>query len=83
MVFILGECEAKFSYMACDRCTESVHRELYELHLMEDYCRELTTGAARCPLCHDNVNLPLDGGWKLHLVSSSGCPGTARRRAKV
>ncbi|XP_055901824.1 centrosomal protein of 104 kDa isoform X2 [Eupeodes corollae] len=76
------ECEAKNSYINCDRCTESVHKQLYELHQMEDYCRELKTGAARCPLCHDDVHLPLDGGWKLHLLSSSGCPGNARRRTK-
>lgn len=76
------ECEARNSYITCDRCTESVHKQLYELHQMEDYCRELKTGAARCPLCHDDVHLPLDGGWKLHLLSSSGCPGNARRRTK-
>ncbi|XP_046812620.1 uncharacterized protein LOC124421443 [Lucilia cuprina] len=66
----------------CERCTESVHKQLYDLHQMEDYCRELKTGAARCPLCHDDVHLPLDGGWKLHLLSASGCPGNSRRRAK-
>ncbi|XP_018794859.1 PREDICTED: centrosomal protein of 104 kDa isoform X1 [Bactrocera latifrons] len=76
------ECEAKDSYVMCDRCTESVHKQLYDLHQMEDYCRELKTGAARCPLCHDDVHLPLDGGWKLHLLSSTGCPGNTRRRAK-
>ncbi|XP_053957990.1 centrosomal protein of 104 kDa [Anastrepha ludens] len=76
------ECEAKDSYVMCERCTESVHKQLYDLHQMEDYCRELKTGAARCPLCHDDVHLPLDGGWKLHLLSSTGCPGNTRRRAK-
>ncbi|XP_012160566.1 centrosomal protein of 104 kDa isoform X2 [Ceratitis capitata] len=76
------ECEAKDSYVMCERCTESVHKQLYDLHQMEDYCRELKTGAARCPLCHDDVHLPLDGGWKLHLLSSIGCPGNTRRRAK-
>ncbi|XP_037819990.1 centrosomal protein of 104 kDa isoform X1 [Lucilia sericata] len=76
------ECEAKDNYIMCERCTESVHKQLYDLHQMEDYCRELKTGAARCPLCHDDVHLPLDGGWKLHLLSASGCPGNSRRRAK-
>ncbi|XP_067620255.1 centrosomal protein of 104 kDa isoform X2 [Eurosta solidaginis] len=76
------ECDAKDSYIMCERCTESVHKQLYDLHQMEDYCRELKTGAARCPLCHDDVHLPLDGGWKLHLLSSTGCPGNTRRRAK-
>lgn len=41
---------------------------------------ELTTGAARCPLCHEDVNLPLDGGWKRHLLSKSGCPGNISRK---
>ncbi|CAD7086006.1 unnamed protein product [Hermetia illucens] len=80
---LTNECEAKANYISCERCTESVHKGLYELHLMEDYCREIRTGAARCPLCHDDVHLPLDGGWKLHLLSISGCPGNARRRSKI
>lgn len=33
------ECEAKDSYVMCERCTESVHKQLYDLHQMEDYCR--------------------------------------------
>ncbi|KAM8714963.1 hypothetical protein ACLKA7_002071 [Drosophila subpalustris] len=74
------ECDAKDSYVVCTRCTESVHKQLYELHQMEDFCRELETGAARCPLCHDDVNLPLDGGWKLHLLNAGGCPGNIRKR---
>ncbi|XP_060647977.1 centrosomal protein of 104 kDa isoform X1 [Drosophila nasuta] len=74
------ECDAKDNYVVCTRCTESVHKQLYELHQMEDFCRELKTGAARCPLCHDDVNLPLDGGWKLHLLSAGGCPGNIRKR---
>ncbi|XP_034667177.1 centrosomal protein of 104 kDa isoform X2 [Drosophila subobscura] len=74
------ECDAKESYVVCARCTESVHKQLYELHQMEDYCRELKTGAARCPLCHDDVHLPLDGGWKLHLLSAAGCPGNIRKK---
>ncbi|XP_058452384.1 centrosomal protein of 104 kDa isoform X2 [Malaya genurostris] len=80
---LINECEAKTSYVTCERCTESVHKDLYEYHMMEDFCRELTTGAARCPLCHDDVLLPLDGGWKRHLLSRSGCLGNSRRRAKV
>ncbi|KAH8283064.1 hypothetical protein KR054_011978 [Drosophila jambulina] len=74
------ECDAKESYVVCTRCTESVHKQLYELHQMEDYCRELKTGAARCPLCHDDVHLPQDGGWKLHLLSAGGCPGNIRKK---
>ncbi|KAH8412862.1 hypothetical protein KR009_006346 [Drosophila setifemur] len=74
------ECDAKESYVVCARCTESVHKQLYELHQMEDYCRELKTGAARCPLCHDDVHLPQDGGWKLHLLNSAGCPGNTRKK---
>uniref|UniRef100_A0AAG5DUW0 TOG domain-containing protein n=1 Tax=Anopheles atroparvus TaxID=41427 RepID=A0AAG5DUW0_ANOAO len=77
---LIHECEAKTSYLSCERCTESVHKDLYEYHLMEDFCRELTTGAARCPLCHDDVLLPLDGGWKRHLLSRAGCLGNIRRR---
>ncbi|XP_021702895.1 centrosomal protein of 104 kDa isoform X1 [Aedes aegypti] len=80
---LINECEAKTSYVSCERCTESVHKDLYEYHMMEDFCRELTNGAARCPLCHDDVLLPLDGGWKRHLLSRSGCLGNTRRRAKV
>ncbi|XP_062548143.1 centrosomal protein of 104 kDa isoform X2 [Armigeres subalbatus] len=80
---LINECEAKTSYVTCERCTESVHKDLYEYHMMEDFCRELTTGAARCPLCHDDVLLPLDGGWKRHLLSRSGCLGNTRRRIKV
>ncbi|XP_065080459.1 centrosomal protein of 104 kDa isoform X2 [Ochlerotatus camptorhynchus] len=80
---LINECEAKASYVTCERCTESVHKDLYEYHMMEDFCRELTNGAARCPLCHDDVLLPLDGGWKRHLLSRSGCLGNSRRRAKV
>ncbi|KAH8394182.1 hypothetical protein KR215_004258 [Drosophila sulfurigaster] len=79
LVFLV-ECDAKDNYVVCTRCTESVHKQLYELHQMEDFCRELKTGAARCPLCHDDVNLPLDGGWKLHLLSAGGCPGNIRKR---
>ncbi|XP_055642781.1 centrosomal protein of 104 kDa isoform X2 [Toxorhynchites rutilus septentrionalis] len=80
---LINECEAKTSYVTCERCTESVHKDLYEYHMLEDFCRELTTGAARCPLCHDDVLLPLDGGWKRHLLSRSGCLGNSRRRTNV
>lgn len=50
---------------------------------MEDYCVELKPNIARCPLCHDEVETPLDGGWKMHLLSANGCRGNARRRAKI
>lgn len=36
---LTDECEAKESYVVCTRCTESVHKQLYELHQMEDFCR--------------------------------------------
>lgn len=35
------ECDAKISYINCERCTEAVHFDLHEFHLMEDYCRGL------------------------------------------
>ena len=81
--FFLDECEAKISYIICDRCTEAVHKDLYEIHLMEDFCKEVQSNMARCPLCHEDVEIPLDGGWKVHLLSTGGCPGNARRRSKI
>ncbi|KAG4074994.1 hypothetical protein HA402_014573 [Bradysia odoriphaga] len=80
---LTGECDAKISYITCKRCTEAVHKDLYEIHSMEDHCKELKTNVARCPLCHDEVEAPLDGGWKLHLLGADGCRGNARRRAKI
>lgn len=78
-----GECEAKISYITCERCTEAVHKDLYEIHSMEDHCQKLKTGTVRCPLCHDEVDAPSNGGWKLHLLSAAGCRGNARRRSKI
>lgn len=78
-----GECDAKISYITCKRCTEAVHKDLYEIHSMEDHCQELKANIARCPLCHGEVDGPLDGGWKMHLLSANGCRGNARRRAKI
>lgn len=81
--YLSGECDAKISYITCKRCTEAVHKDLYEIHSMEDHCQELKPNVARCPLCHDEIEAPLDGGWKLHLLSGSACRGNARRRAKI
>lgn len=39
ILFFPAECDAKDSYVVCARCTESVHKQLYEFHQMEDYCR--------------------------------------------
>lgn len=77
------ECEAKGAYVTCDRCTEAIHKSLLEIHMMEDYCMELTKGTAKCPLCHDEVMHPLVGGWKQHLLSRNGCKGAAKRRSKI
>lgn len=39
IIIFTEECEAKDNYIMCERCTESVHKQLYDLHQMEDYCR--------------------------------------------
>lgn len=60
-----------------------MHKDLYEIHMEEDFCKEVTENAARCPLCHEDVEMPMNGGWKCHLLSSDGCAGNARRRSKI
>lgn len=50
------ECEAKDSYVMCERCTESVHKQLYDLHQMEDYCRGMVAlceieNFNKCEIC--------------------------------
>lgn len=77
------ECEAKIGYLQCDRCTEAVHKDLMEIHNMEDYCVELRAGYSKCPLCHEEVEGPANGGWKHHLCSDDGCIGTAKRRSRI
>lgn len=77
------DCEAKAAYVTCDRCTEAVHKNLLDIHRMEDFCTTLTKGTAKCPLCHGEVTFPLVGGWKQHLLSPRGCPGAAKRRSKI
>lgn len=51
--------------------------------MQEDHCKVVAESAVRCPLCHEDVNRPQDGGWKVHLLSSGGCAGNARRRSKI
>ncbi|XP_063698655.1 centrosomal protein of 104 kDa [Culicoides brevitarsis] len=80
---LINECDAKESYLPCERCYESVHKDLYEYHLMEDYCIEVTNGADRCPLCHDEIFLPMEGGWRRHLLGKSGCRGNPRTKSKL
>ncbi|XP_055681198.1 centrosomal protein of 104 kDa isoform X1 [Lutzomyia longipalpis] len=75
---LINECEAKESYVICKRCTEAVHIELYQLHLLEEYCMELPPGTVRCPLCHENIP---ENGWKMHFLDAVHyCRGNARRR---
>lgn len=77
------ECEAKIGYVQCDRCTEAVHKDLLEIHKQEDYCTEKKANHLKCPLCHEQIEGPLNGGWKNHLTNQNGCSGTAKRRARV
>lgn len=77
------ECEAKTGYVQCDRCTEAVHKSLVEIHKLEDYCIKPTANNMKCPLCHEEVEGPSNGGWKHHLASSDGCAGTAKRRSRI
>ncbi|XP_055298769.1 centrosomal protein of 104 kDa isoform X2 [Sitodiplosis mosellana] len=74
------ECDAKIGYVRCDRCTEAVHKNLLDIHKLEDYCVEPKPNNMKCPLCHEEVEGPSNGGWKHHLV---GCAGTARRRSRI
>lgn len=38
----------------------------------------------KCPLCHEEVEGPSNGGWKHHLTKSDGgCAGTAKRRSRI
>lgn len=79
----IDECDAKLSYIRCDRCTEVVHKDLYDIHSMEDYCTDMVDPkAAKCPLCHSNVTGIDEGGWPKHLLSPGACAGNIRRRSK-
>ncbi|GAB0096765.1 Angiotensin-converting enzyme [Sergentomyia squamirostris] len=76
---LTNECEAKESYVICKRCTEAVHLELFELHLLEEYCREIPPSTVRCPLCHDNIP---ENSWREHLLhSTTFCRGNSRRKS--
>lgn len=80
---ITEECDAKIGYIQCDRCGEAVHKDLLEIHKMEDFCTELKLNHLKCPLCHEQIDSSSNGGWKHHLISPSGCAGTAKRRARI
>lgn len=81
--FNVVECDAKIGYVICNRCTEAVHKDLLEIHKMEDYCIPLKNNAAKCPLCHEEVARPSEGGWKYHLTASDGCARAAKRRSRI
>ncbi|XP_059615922.1 centrosomal protein of 104 kDa isoform X2 [Phlebotomus argentipes] len=74
---LTNECEAKESYVICKRCSEAVHMELFQLHLLEEYCREVPPSSVRCPLCHENIP---ENGWKEHFLDQAlFCRGNSRR----
>lgn len=77
------ECEAKIGYVRCDRCSEAVHKNLLDIHRLEDYCVTPKPKNTKCPLCHEEIDGPTNGGWKQHLASSNGCAGTAKRRSRI
>lgn len=54
-----------------------------DIHKLEDYCVTPKAGNMKCPLCHEEVEGPSNGGWKHHLATSDGCAGTAKRRARI
>lgn len=77
------ECDAKIGYVACDRCADAVHKNLLDIHKMEDHCKP-QSGTAKCPLCHEIVEAPTNGGWKHHLmIDPNGCVGTIKRRSRI
>lgn len=81
---ISEECDAKIGYVACDRCADAVHKDLLEIHKMQDQCIKLRPGTSKCPLCHEIVEKPTNGGWKNHLmVDPNGCVGTIKRRSRI
>lgn len=78
------ECEAKIGYVQCDRCKEAVHKNLLDIHKLEDYCVAPKPNNMKCPLCHEEIDgPPANGGWKHHLASPNGCAGTAKRRSRI
>lgn len=74
---LLTDCDAKDGYVSCDICTESVPRDLFQLHREEDYCRPIPPKMMRCPLCHENLPQP---SWKEHYLQESGCMGNSKQR---
>lgn len=77
----VDECDAKIGYVRCGKCTEAVHKNLLEIHQMEDHCTELKPNHTKCPLCHEEIENGANGEWKHHLVYN--CAGTAKRRSRI
>ncbi|KAL5282042.1 CEP104 family protein [Megaselia abdita] len=77
---LINECEAKDNFLICKKCNAAVHNQLLELHLLEEFCRDIKPKEERCPLCHDDIQNPQEEGWEKHLSQPNGCPGNAKRR---
>lgn len=80
MLFFLqpDECDGKSDYVRCDRCTEVVHNDMFDIHAAEPYCKAppASGGFLRCPLCHADV--PMATGWREHLGRPGICVGNVR-----
>lgn len=80
------ECDGKADYVRCDRCTEVVHKDVYDIHALEPYCKPLSGGDGdaygRCPLCHEDVPATATGGWRRHLAEPGMCQGNVRHLAQ-
>lgn len=58
-----------------------MHKELLDIHQMEDYCIELKSKHVKCALCHEQIEDSVNGSWKHHLTTA--CAGTAKRRSRI
>ncbi|XP_029362687.1 centrosomal protein of 104 kDa isoform X2 [Echeneis naucrates] len=77
---LLGECESRFKFSQCPRCSEAVAAEDLNHHFQGPACNPPISGKGsnHCPLCHNNF-IPGEQAWKAHLMSREGCKQNARR----
>ncbi|TPX70445.1 hypothetical protein SpCBS45565_g01833 [Spizellomyces sp. 'palustris'] len=77
---LLKDCDKKKDVRQCPRCKEAFKTVDFAAHTAKKSCRVLNHNPdlARCPMCHQDV--PSDEeGWRQHLVTGTGCPGSERK----
>ncbi|KAL3315863.1 hypothetical protein Ciccas_005501 [Cichlidogyrus casuarinus] len=81
---LLTDCKSGLlAYERCPRCSEAVPKGNFNAHVMTSTCKPSSNPAFRCPLCHQDLPLPMpnhnaEDVWRTHFLLN-GCSHNPRK----